>query len=257
MKDDLNRLIIGISAILIVTVLLTYLILQNKKSNLNSVDNSSTITDITSTSNFTTIEVTSATSITEDTIDIINENTSIDTSATQTEFQEPITTEPTTIQTTTVTTQNIDTTPLTEETSIQTTLSNDNSYSSNFVEYYNQDFNYSILYPDNFYISSNDYGYCVMTNNYATIKVYGNSNDGQSVENLYNQEVSTISADISYELVKKNYYIVSWIENGNVLYRKTIVDDNRYVTLEFKYQVEYKYIYDTMIENMVSKLEFH
>lgn len=249
------RIVIGLSMILVVTLVLTIMILKFNDNGENSGDNHSNYTENTplDTTTITTDDTTMTTIITT-TIEETSPTEEITESITT---QEPITettinvnTQPTTILTTTTIpiTTIVETTP---ETSPPVDFDG-NNYSSNFTQYYNDSFNYSISYPDNFYSVYSSSDGCTLTNNFADIKTYSYINDfGETVESSYQNAVANINADISYKLVKSNFYIISWVENGNVLYRKVYITDDRCVTLEFEYSVDYKPIYDGMIETIV------
>ncbi|MGN1412194.1 MAG: zinc ribbon domain-containing protein [Oscillospiraceae bacterium] len=255
------RIFIGIFSIFIVTTILTIMILKfNDDSNILVDDSINHDTNTTTASNIESMTTTNTTTTIEETTPTEPTSTTMDT------FEE-ITTEENIIETTIITTtvsttvptvtSTITTEPMTSivETTTETNPPvniDGNSYSSNFTQYYNDSFNYSISYPDNFYSVYSSSDGCTLTNNFADIKTYSYINDfGETVESSYQNAVANINADISYKLVKSNFYIISWIENGNVLYRKVYITDDRCVCLEFEYSVDYKPIYDSMIETIV------
>lgn len=255
MKNDLNRLTIGISLILIITVVLTYIIMhQNDYNNLvaNISDTTPTTTDITTETSITDIT-------TEETIlttEIITEEPYTQIEMTTIPIQEVTTTEtpPLTFKTTQIETE---VTSMDMNTNIENYNNIDNYYSSNFISYYNNDFQYSIAYPENFYIVSSSNDGCTFTNGFATIETYAYYNYEDTCESLYNQDINYISEEISYKLLKDDYYILSWVQNGNVIYRKVFVTNTRCVTLEYVYSYDYKSIYDSMIETMKHHFEIH
>lgn len=262
-EDLILKIVLIVGSIFVIFLLIVFIVLLKRNNNDNSsIVDSSQDTNITlntySEEDTTDIETTIYTTITDEPI-ITTESTTDTTTEITIESTIPVTTVQESAVVLTVapidaTTRPIETAPvIVETTSKPVDNSVGHAYSSNFVTYYNGRFMYLVKYPDNFYTlfeSDNGDG-CELTDGCATIRLYSRYNiDNDSSRTVHDYAVSNINQDMYYELVKDSFYIISWVENGNVMYRKVFVND-RIITLEFEYSTEYKNIYDKMITEMV------
>lgn len=259
-EDLILKIVLIVGSIFVIFLLIVFIVLLKRNNNDNSsMVDSSQDTNITLNTyleeDITDIETTIYTTITNELV------TTTESTTTETTIESTIPV--TTVQESAViltvapidaTTRPIETASVIVETTPKPV---DNSvghaYSPNFVTYYNDRFMYSVKYPNNFYTSfeSDNGDGCELTDGCATIRLYSRYNiDNDSSRTAHDYAVSNINQDMYYELVKDSFYIISWVENGNVMYRKVFVND-RITTLEFEYSTEYKNIYDKMITEMV------
>lgn len=265
-EDLILKIVLIVGSMFIIVLLIIFLLLLRRNNNNNNNNSfmvdSSQDTNITlntySEEDITDIETTIYTTITDEPV-TTTESTTDTTTETTIESTIPVTTVQEsavvlTVAPTDATTRPIETAPVTVETTSKPIDDHvGHAYSPNFVTYYNGRFMYSVKYPDNFYTSfeSDNGDGCELTDGCATIRLYSRYNiDNDSSRTAHDYAVSNINQDMYYELVKDDFYIISWVENGNVMYRKVFVND-RITTLEFEYSTEYKNIYDKMITEMV------
>jgi hypothetical protein len=130
--------------------------------------------------------------------------------------------------------------------------------SQTYKTYFNEKNGFTAQYPDNFYLTNfsfNGNG-CEATDGCAVATMAGYYNTTyDTTEYLYYDELSKISEPIHYQLLKDDYYIISWFENDNVRYRKVYVNSKVIIYLDFTYPSEYKCYYDDLINNMVTKVD--
>lgn len=127
-----------------------------------------------------------------------------------------------------------------------------------YVLYFNDRYGFSIKYPNNLHQkespTNGDGMSFVDSDGLVTLAVYGSNNVLNDTVLLdYNSAIKGKNA--VYEKCKSNWYIVSWIENNNIVYLKSYVGEGSKATFEFSYPLNEKSKYDTIVSKIESNFE--
>ena len=123
-----------------------------------------------------------------------------------------------------------------------------------YKDYYNSRYEFSIRYPDNLKMgeeSANGDG-VVFTDEDGNVKltVYGSNNIfGATVKSAYNDTLREIPK-VSYKKQSGNWYLVSWVKNNKIIYKKEVVGEGSINTLIFEYPLTQKKLYDEFLQNL-------
>ena len=127
-----------------------------------------------------------------------------------------------------------------------------------YKEYYNDRYLFSILVPTNFKgctQPTNNDG-LQFTNGKSKLVASGINNVlDQKPKESYSDEIANIKGSIKYKMLKNNYYVISWIDNGYVYYRKCVVGKKSKNEFEFSYPVSNKKIYNPMVSVIASSFK--
>lgn len=125
-----------------------------------------------------------------------------------------------------------------------------------YKNYYNQRYKFSIKYPDNLVKgeeSTNGDG-ITLTNENGDVKliVFGSNNIFDvTAKSAYEDTLKEIK-NASYKKQSGNWYVVSWVKNDKIIYKKEVVGDGSINTLIFEYPLTQKKLYDEFLQNLDS-----
>lgn len=127
------------------------------------------------------------------------------------------------------------------------------SAQTNFKTYSNARFGYSISYPSNLLTpqgeADNGDGQAFM-GDAAMMRVFGSNYIAEgSLQKDFNLGISEFGAkNVTYKLLKKNYYVISGKKDGKILYLKTMKKPGEaYVTFVIEYDESKRTVYDKII----------
>lgn len=126
-----------------------------------------------------------------------------------------------------------------------------------YEEYYNPRFDFSVSYPSFFkrkYEAANQDGCEFEFGNNYSMRVYGMNNVlEKTIKELFKD--SKKSTD-TYSTSKDNWFIVSGVnEQGNIYYRKTILEDEVEYVVELVYPQAKKTEYDAVVKKVISSFQ--
>lgn len=128
----------------------------------------------------------------------------------------------------------IDTEESREQVKVETKETNNNTQKENvtYNVYQNERFGFSLQYPTNLTMDpppTNGDG-ATFRNNELTITAYGYHtnviNDGETIETYYEQELNDIPVEITYKQLNTDWYVLSYNENGQIIYKKFFFGDH-------------------------------
>lgn len=129
----------------------------------------------------------------------------------------------------------------------------DNTHIS-YNTYTNNRFGFSIEYPSNFKMGQ------VPTNNdgrqfsdgQCNITVFGSNNAmNETLNDNFSEAAIDVPHSISYQVHKKNYYILSYIKGNNIVYIKTFLNHGAFTQLNITYPSSLKSKYDPIVAHLV------
>lgn len=132
-----------------------------------------------------------------------------------------------------------------------------------FKNYKNSLYNFSIDYPsNNFTIFDNSRELFSLYYNKAPIAIYISGRENlsySSLEEEYNYQVRLHKPTLGYNVLKKNFYVVTYVNGKNLIYEKTMYDPkrNNYATLFAEFPKEYKEFMSPILEKMVWSMKFN
>jgi hypothetical protein len=122
--------------------------------------------------------------------------------------------------------------------------------------YHNARFDYSISYPANLLIprgqSVNADGQRFSSRDGRTeLLVYGSYNSlDQTLREVFEQESSRTTEhpnrDVTYKVLRNNWFVVSGSENGRIFYQKTMLRNSTFKTFRIEYDKNEKQTFDSI-----------
>jgi len=123
-----------------------------------------------------------------------------------------------------------------------------------YENYYNSRYKFSIKYPSDLKKgeeSANGDGN-IFTNKSGSVKltVFGNNNVFDTTpKSAYKDALKEVS-NISYKIQLGNWYVISWVKNNKIIYKKEVVGKGSINTLILEYPLTQKKLYDTFLLNL-------
>ena len=119
-----------------------------------------------------------------------------------------------------------------------------------FSKYYNGRFNYVINVPTTKY--ENGVGGTENLNFVKNSNLIPTKNLPKNIEPLkydYNKTLFTHPNNVTYNTIRKNFYVISYIENNKVFYKKVIYSKDRgtYLVFEASYPIKDKKFMDSIV----------
>ena len=131
----------------------------------------------------------------------------------------------------------------------------------NYRIYYNDNFDYSIDYPDDeyFQISKTYEDGMKLQNNNGEVIISLTSNwnpNGESLQQAYDKAVRE-KPNAAYKFLGKTFFTITYEDNGLLIFRKTMYDKdtNKYVYLYVSFPPEYKDYMTPIVERMANSMK--
>ena len=131
----------------------------------------------------------------------------------------------------------------------------------NYRIYYNDNFDYSIDYPDDeyFQISKTYEDGMKLQNNNGEVIISLTSNwnpNGESLQQAYDKAVRE-KPNAPYKFLGKTFFTITYEDNGLLIFRKTMYDKdtNKYVYLYVSFPPEYKDYMTPIVERMANSMK--
>lgn len=111
----------------------------------------------------------------------------------------------------------------------------------NYQRYYNDRFNYSVLYPANLLNpqdvpQNNDGRTFVSPDNNLVMKVFARHNiENKGLRTLYREELNQPNRQITDKWIKDESFLITGVDNNRAFYQTVRLSDNRILSLEFEY----------------------
>lgn len=131
----------------------------------------------------------------------------------------------------------------------------------NYKTYYNDNFDYSIDYPDDeyFQISKTYEDGMKLQNDNGEVLISLTSNwnpNGESLQQAYDKAVRE-KPNAAYKFLGKTFFTITYEDNGLLIFRKTMYDKNtnKYVYLYVSFPPEYKDYMTPIVERMANSMK--
>ena len=131
----------------------------------------------------------------------------------------------------------------------------------NYKTYYNDNFDYSIDYPDDeyFQISKTYEDGMKLQNDNGEVLISLTSNwnpNGESLQQAYDKAVRE-KPNAAYKFLGKTFFTITYEDNGLLIFRKTMYDKdtNKYVYLYVSFPPEYKPYMTPIVERMANSMK--
>ena len=131
----------------------------------------------------------------------------------------------------------------------------------NYRTYYNDNFDYSIDYPDDdyFQISKTYEDGMKLQNDNGEVLISLTSNwnpNGESLQQAYDKAVRE-KPNAAYKFLGKTFFTITYEDNGLLIFRKTMYDKNtnKYVYLYVSFPPEYKDYMTPIVERMANSMK--
>ena len=131
----------------------------------------------------------------------------------------------------------------------------------NYKTYYNDNFDYSIDYPDDeyFQISKTYEDGMKLQNDNGEVLISLTSNwnpNGESLQQAYDKAVRE-KPNTAYKFLGKTFFTITYEDNGLLIFRKTMYDKNtnKYVYLYVSFPPEYKDYMTPIVERMANSMK--
>ena len=131
----------------------------------------------------------------------------------------------------------------------------------NYKTYYNDNFDYSIDYPDDeyFQISKTYEDGMKLQNDNGEVLISLTSNwnpNGESLQQAYDKAVRE-KPNAPYKFLGKTFFTITYEDNGLLIFRKTMYDKNtnKYVYLYVSFPPEYKPYMTPIVERMANSMK--
>ncbi|WP_414621333.1 hypothetical protein [Calothrix sp. CCY 0018] len=124
---------------------------------------------------------------------------------------------------------------------------------ANYERYYNDRFNFSILYPDGLLNKqdapqNNDGRTFVSPVQNIVMKVFGRYNvQDENLKNLYRQQLNQPNKEVTYKTLEDDFFVVSGYENNQVFYNKVMFKNNRILSLNIDYNKSLQPEFDAIV----------
>lgn len=119
-----------------------------------------------------------------------------------------------------------------------------------YKTYVNGRFGFSLQYPTDLMMApppTNGDG-AKLYNEELEITAYGGHtnvvNQGETIETYYEDDLNKISEEVAYQKLTKNWYVLSYVENDRIVYKKFFFGDEVFNTFIITYPVSKKEQYD-------------
>lgn len=113
---------------------------------------------------------------------------------------------------------------------------------SNYQTYANARFKYSISYPADLLVpqgeADNGDGQVFKEkgNSSVEMRVYGGYNAlNETLRSRYEKVIRESGSGVSYKVLRKDWFVVSWLASGKIHYQKTILRGDTFKTFEIEY----------------------
>ncbi len=126
--------------------------------------------------------------------------------------------------------------------------------------YANARFGYSLTYPADLFTpgpeSENGDGRTFDGPDGARLLVFASHNAlGSTVAAAFDEERLAPGLEVTYSVKKKDWFVVSGVKDGMIVYRKSILKDDVWHTLELTYPYGLKARIDPLVEGIVSSFK--
>ncbi|MBQ6728890.1 MAG: DUF805 domain-containing protein [Bacteroidales bacterium] len=126
-----------------------------------------------------------------------------------------------------------------------------------YDDYYNPRFDFSVSYPTFFvrkYEAANQDGCEFAFGNNYSMRVYGMNNVlEKTIKELFKDSIKSTD---TYSTSKDNWFVVSGVnEQGNIYYRKTILENNVEYVVELVYPRAHKTEYEAVVKKVISSFQ--
>lgn len=111
----------------------------------------------------------------------------------------------------------------------------------NYERYYNDRFNYSVLYPPNLLKpqnapQNNDGRTFISSNNNIEMKVFARRNvENKDVKTLYQEELNQPNRQITDKWIEDDSFLITGVNNNRAFYQKVRLSEDRILNLTFQY----------------------
>lgn len=127
-----------------------------------------------------------------------------------------------------------------------------------WANYENARFGYAIAYPPDLLApqgeADNGDGQ-VFSGEAAEMRVFGSNLLLHATLAKEFEAVVKERADVSYKLLRKNFFVVFGTENGKIFYRKTMAKSGAFVTFSIEYDESEQAIYDKIVAKIVNSFK--
>jgi hypothetical protein len=127
--------------------------------------------------------------------------------------------------------------------------------------YANGRFAYTIKYPANILIpqgeSSNGDGRKFLSSDgSASLLVWGSHNAlDESLESRYNDTLKDAGGSIAYQVLKKNWFVISGSKGDKIFYQKTFFDDGIFKTFLITYPRTKRQLFDPIVKEIAGSFK--
>ncbi|MBM7703889.1 hypothetical protein [Metabacillus iocasae] len=133
--------------------------------------------------------------------------------------------------------------------------SDSNSRNITYQTYTNSRFGFSIQYPSHLMMApppTNGDG-AIFFNEELEITVYGSHQtcvNGDTIEECYEEELTSIPVNVTYKKQSNNWYVLSYIENGFIVYKKSFFGQSVSNSFIIKYPANLKEKFDPVVTHI-------
>ncbi|MBE9076076.1 hypothetical protein IQ241_02000 [Romeria aff. gracilis LEGE 07310] len=125
-----------------------------------------------------------------------------------------------------------------------------------YERYYNDRFDYSVLYPDNIVtpqdrptnLDGRDFR---SPDGRITMQVFGANNSlGRTLEERYREALQTENQNVTYQFIEDDFFVISGYQGNDVIYQKTMLVNNVFKTLEIRYDRALQPEFDSVVTDI-------
>ena len=80
--------------------------------------------------------------------------------------------------------------------------------------------------------------------------------DKVTIRAFFESERKSLAVKPAYEKLGKNFFVLSWIEDGNIHYRKLILNEDAWSDMEISYPPERKKEFDPLVTHSAQSLKY-
>ena len=77
-----------------------------------------------------------------------------------------------------------------------------------------------------------------------------------TIREFFESERKNLGAEPAYEKLGKNFFVLSWVEDGNIHYRKLILNGDAWADMEMSYPLERKKEFDPLVTHSAQSLKY-
>jgi hypothetical protein len=135
----------------------------------------------------------------------------------------------------------------------------------NYRTYRNVRFEYSISYPADLLVpqgeSENGDGQKFLSRDgRAELLVYGSHNSlNQMLKQVFAEETSSSQEQpnriVTYQVLKRDWFVVSGIEDGRIFYQKTLLRNGTFKTFRIEYDESQKHIFNPITKRIAASFK--